>query len=130
MRASRNGAWLSLWFAGLLSCAAYDVADPDAGTFALCCGGLGTCVPQGLVPASLAPRLAPETCGPALLCAPADAVAQGTFAPVVCTAANGGEGRCLPVCLPDVTRLARLLKTGTCRGGEVCVPCALGPVCQ
>lgn len=95
--------------------------------FESCCDAAGTdvgsCVPLALVPADQQSLLSIDTCsGSGVLCAPND-IAGGTYAPVDCDSLGGGEGRCLPECLPDVAAQADKLPQSSCAAGYLCAPC-------
>jgi hypothetical protein len=106
----------------LAACKAFD-PQSNADTFAACCGGLGTCVPSGLVAPDFARRLAADTCGSALLCAPTVFAENPKYAPASCRAPGGIEGRCLAGCLPEIAAQALQLTRATCLAGELCAPC-------
>jgi hypothetical protein len=106
----------------LCACKAFNPA-PDNGTFADCCRGLGTCVPAGLVPGPLGARLAGDTCGPALLCAPKAFAENPNAAALACRAPGNLEGRCLPGCLPQIAAMSAQLARASCQDGELCAPC-------
>lgn len=88
-----------------------------------CCGGAGTCLDASAVPAEDRERLGPDTCaGTTMLCVPT-AFADDAFRPASCRSIGGGEGRCLPECLPSVAEDAERLPAAGCGTGERCVPC-------
>src|SRR5262245_61009706 len=91
--------------------------------FSACCGGLGTCVAHGLIPAELTARLARDVCGESLLCAPSALVQNPSFVLQSCAAYGGREGRCIAACLPDVAGQANRLEQASCQPGELCAPC-------
>jgi hypothetical protein len=113
--------------ATLVACASpttrFDPPFDESGTFADCCGGLGTCVPSGLVMPAQGARLERAQCGEALLCAPTAWVEDINRAPPACRATRGREGRCLPECLPEVARQAARLSRSGCDAAHACVPC-------
>ena len=88
-----------------------------------CCGGLGSCLPSALVPAAQSNQLAVDSCTQAnTLCAPA-VLTDETARPAQCNTVGGGEGRCMPTCLPAIAARAHSLPQDVCRTGEVCAPC-------
>src|SRR5689334_24520795 len=87
-----------------------------------CCGGLGTCLPSTAVPADQRDQLGMDTCMAGQLCAPA-ALTDPSFRPPTCRSVGGGEGRCLPECIPLVAEQRDSLPVSTCMAGERCVPC-------
>lgn len=95
---------------------------------AQCCGGVGTCVTAGLVDAKDRSQLGADTCAAGALCAPttmvtaADECQSYTF-PACVAAASGGEGRCLPGCLPNVAKVRSGLTQATCPNLDLCAPC-------
>ncbi|HEX5657910.1 MAG TPA: hypothetical protein VFX59_11980 [Polyangiales bacterium] len=92
--------------------------------FGNCCGDLGRCVPDTLVPASSKAKLGQDSCGAANLCAPAWLALDPTSAPDSCTvAATQAEGRCLAACLPDIAARASQLRQDGCGMGMLCAPC-------
>jgi hypothetical protein len=99
-------------------------SEPPA-TFAPCCGQLGVCVPQGLVPAAQQSLLGQDSCKAGALCAPRAVIEGGaTYAPPACTTLGfGSEGRCLPSCLPPVAAQSARLGQSSCGEHELCAPC-------
>lgn len=106
------------WLAG---CDAYD--PPGSASFGACCGGLGTCVPEGIAPDGLSSRLSQGECNEALLCAPSAWVEDPKAVAPACRTAGSREGRCLPACMPDVAAQADGLHRESCDEGLLCVPC-------
>jgi hypothetical protein len=91
--------------------------------FDRCCNDRGACVPDYLVPPDQQGQLGSDTCsGSGDLCAP-DNLADSTYTPPFCASVGGGEGRCLPDCLPDIQAQADMLEQSTCAAGELCAPC-------
>jgi hypothetical protein len=88
-----------------------------------CCDGLGSCVPEDLVPEDQVSQLGVDTCTePDTLCAPND-LTNPSFTPVVCDSVGGAEGRCLPACLPAIQEQADLLDQDICLDDHLCAPC-------
>ena len=93
-------------------------------TFPACCGELGVCVPDALVAEGQRAILSADSCeGDGVLCAPRALAADRTAVPVTCRGLAGGEGRCLPACLPAVAAQADVLPPAGCEPGELCAPC-------
>lgn len=91
---------------------------------AACCNDAGRCVPDELVSAADRVHLGRAGCSETSLCAPRVFVEQTAAAPASCTvSAWGGEGRCLPACLPEVGAQASRLAQDGCATGELCMPC-------
>jgi hypothetical protein len=107
----------------ILSCPWTGPPIIDAGMFPACspaCGG-SHCLPASLVPSTLQALLAPCTDG---FCAPDTFIeSAGKFVPKKCTSVAGAEGRCLSMCLPEVSSKSTLLPTDVCATDERCVPC-------
>lgn len=100
-----------------------DMPSEPPVTFDRCCSDRGACVPTDLVPPDQQEQLGPDTCsGAGELCAP-DNLADPEFVPRSCASVGGGEGRCLPDCLPDVAEQADMLPQSSCVAGELCAPC-------
>ena len=94
--------------------------------FSGCCDDAGRCVPDTLVDSGDRARFGRDSCADErALCVPSDVLRGGkSFLPATCTiSALGAEGRCLPACLPQVSRDADRLTRETCRVGELCTPC-------
>jgi len=91
--------------------------------FASCCSDLGVCVPSEVVPAAQASLLGVDTCtGGDFLCAPS-ALVDPSARPATCTSVGGGEGRCVPECLPSLEGVKAFLPVDTCDTGMLCAPC-------
>jgi hypothetical protein len=92
--------------------------------FTMCCGGRGSCVPATAVPEEQRSQLGEDTCpaGMGFLCAPS-AFTDPMFRPMTCRSAGGGEGRCLPDCLPALAEQRDFLPRSTGGEGELCAPC-------
>ena len=87
-----------------------------------CCNGLGSCVPESLVPADQKGQLGSDGCSTAGdVCAPK--ILAGGDKPAACASVDGAEGRCLPACLPAVAAQADKLPQDVCQTGELCAPC-------
>jgi hypothetical protein len=104
-----------------------DQPEGPSSQFPTCCDNgmgtdLGTCVPTALVPSEQASLLGQDSCGTGDLCAPTE-LANGAYTPMTCESWGGGEGRCLPACLPDIAAQADRLTRGACAQGELCAPC-------
>ena len=78
---------------------------------------------RGLVPGTLATRLARDNCSQELLCAPARLVEDASQALPSCRALDAGEGRCLPECVPEIAQQRRRLAQDSCAPSELCAPC-------
>lgn len=107
-----------------------------------CCGGLGTCVPSGLVPADQSSQLGVDEC-PAdqgLVCAPSALVPGLTPVPGDLTNqpcetsflfqlafgfdAAYKDGVCLPTCIPEVGDAPWPIGDGSCDDDRYnCIPC-------
>ncbi len=93
-------------------------------TFPACCGELGVCVPDALVAEGERAVLSADSCeGDGVLCAPRAIAADPTAVPATCRGLAGGEGRCLPACLPSVAAQVDVLPSAGCQPGELCAPC-------
>lgn len=96
------------------------VIDPS--TLPACAPG-AHCLPDALVPAEMAERLArcPDNQS---MCVPDELIAAGgNFIPPTCESVAGAEGRCLSTALPEVSEQAALLPQSTCTADHLCVPC-------
>jgi hypothetical protein len=109
--------------AGALACEPFDVPGVEHGVYAACCEGIGMCLPAALIDPAQAQQLPVDACAPALLCVPLDATDPASYRPASCRTDFGGEGRCLPACLPQVTAQAAQLSQGECAAHHVCAPC-------
>lgn len=98
------------------------VGGTDVSTPTSCCGELGLCLANDLVPEANRTQLGTLECSNGQLCVPT-ALASNT--PASCTAfgALGAEGRCMPACLPDVAADAEMLDQGLCDAEYLCAPC-------
>ncbi len=100
-----------------------DMPSEPPVTFDACCMGLGLCVPRSAVPRDQRDQLGMDTCtGAGELCAPTD-LTDPTYTPMTCRSVGGGEGRCLPECLPAVAAQASILPRSTCPTYHLCAPC-------
>ena len=100
-----------------------DMPNEPPTTFDPCCGGIGSCVPESLVPPAQQSLLGTDTCsGSGTLCAPTELITS-TFQPPECNSIGGFEGRCLPACLPDIAAQASRLPQDTCASTHLCAPC-------
>jgi hypothetical protein len=91
-----------------------------------CCGGLGRCAPEELVPAQYDQLLGRDVCEAHELCvAPEQALTDPQSLRVAACVddALGSEGRCLPSCLPLVAQRVDQLARYGCSVGNLCVPC-------
>jgi hypothetical protein len=88
-------------------------------------GGKARCIPKDKVPSNVSAQLDTCTEGGAGVCVPDALVKSGGAAPPTCKSAFG-EGRCMSMCVPEVSKNATLLNRGegdTCAEDERCVPC-------
>jgi hypothetical protein len=100
-----------------------DTPNGPATTFPACCGGAGACVPKSLVPPAQQAMLAGDSCSdPNALCVPTE-LTSPTAKPTSCASLGGGEGRCLPKCLPAIAAQAAMLPQSSCPATHVCAPC-------
>lgn len=107
----------------VVGCGSFDLPPDRTGTFESCCGGLGTCVPRGLVPDDYRDELDRDACGEALLCTPSALLTAKAARFDGChVAATGAEGRCVPGCLASVVS-TRGLAQDDCAEGHLCTPC-------
>jgi len=103
--------------------------------FPKCCGGIGSCIPNDMIPAEQQGHLGNDSCGPAAQCAP-DALMPGaqpnpfdeTGKPcetdwfLQLLGDEYAAGACMPTCIPEVGD--SILGSGSCNGDNyVCVPC-------
>lgn len=108
--------------------AAPPVTPEDPNKFPKCAcgkGGKARCVPKDKVPGEVASQLDTCTEGGAGVCVPDTLVKSGGAAPPTCKSAFG-EGRCMSLCVPEVSQNASLLNRGegdSCAEDERCVPC-------
>lgn len=100
-----------------------------ARTFGECCGDLGRCLPKETLlqslPEQFLEQLSEDSCAKNsdALCVPEKWLGEAGPQVDSCRAAGALEGRCLPSCLPQVTKLRDRLAQETCGGGQLCVPC-------
>jgi len=98
------------------------VIEPTS--FPACQCGDSHCVPDSVVPSSMASKLATCSGDPKGKCVPDSLIASGgDFIPATCKSIADVEGRCLSTCLPDVASQAAMLPQSTCGANEKCVPC-------
>ena len=117
-----NYAWLVLGVVLLTACRGLDAPAGTGPSYELCCGGLGSCVPESLAPEELRARLGRGECQEALLCAPKAFIEDSSAVFDSCRTAGEQEGRCLPSCLPEVGENEQLTR-GSCGENRLCVPC-------
>ena len=91
-------------------------------TFDKCCGGIGSCIAQGDVPPDFASRLGQDACSGGFLCAP-DELSSSSAVPTTCRSTADAEGRCMPLCLPEVAKQADRLPQDVCPPSHACSPC-------
>lgn len=115
----------ALWCAlgAALGCKAYDPPQAATGLYDACCGGQGTCVPEGLLDDALAEQLGRDSCERALVCAPTELALDPDAVPKTCHAQGELEGRCVPSCLPAVAAQAERLVRADCEREQLCLPC-------
>jgi len=79
-------------------------------------------VPSAGFPPDIAAQLA--DCSPTEKCVP-DAIVTslGSFTLESCRAVGNVEGRCAPLCLPQVSQQQAFLKQQTCPANHLCAPC-------
>jgi hypothetical protein len=110
---------------------ACDMPTEDPVTFATCCEGIGTCVPDTSVPEGFRDQLPVDDCEePDTLCAPDKFVEDLSYSPPTCTPMIDldieldEDGVCLAKCVAEHgSPLAAALEQSSCDAGEVCVPC-------
>jgi hypothetical protein len=109
-----------------------DLPREPAIEFKECCqsgdSALGRCVAREALQSTLSieeqSRLGADSCTtPDRLCVPQDWLSDRGPSAAACRTSMGVEGRCLPGCLPEVTRHARDYTRQSCATGELCVPC-------
>ncbi|MEY4583460.1 MAG: hypothetical protein RL701_8163 [Pseudomonadota bacterium] len=101
-----------------------DEPGEPAQLFDTCCGDVGVCVPKEAVPVDDQARLDRDRCNSdEALCVPRDWIAYELRLPTQCNARGDVAGRCLPRCLPEVSKQAHLLTRDTCEETHLCVPC-------
>jgi hypothetical protein len=91
--------------------------------FDACCDEIGSCISSDYVDVELQGRLPKEKCADGELCVPNAFTDAGGFVPESCVSPGGGEGRCLPTCLPEVAEEADRLLRDICPEDHLCVPC-------
>jgi hypothetical protein len=81
------------------------------------------CLQAALVPEGSRASLAP-CADPAQLCVPDFFIAAGgNFVPPTCRSLLDAEGRCLSMCIPQISSQVSLLPQSTCAATERCAPC-------
>jgi hypothetical protein len=107
------------------TCSDVKLEPTDPNTLPKCAcaaGGAARCAPKDRVPSNVASQL--DSCDTGV-CVPDKLVKSGGAAPTTCKSAFG-EGRCMSLCVPDVSKNASLLNRGegdVCDEDERCVPC-------
>ena len=89
-------------------------------------GGKARCIPKDKVPSNVSAQLDECDDGGPGVCVPDPLVKSGGAAPPTCKSAFG-EGRCMSMCVPEVSKNASLLNRGEgdeCAEDERCVPCS------
>jgi hypothetical protein len=105
----------------VLSCAPEPPPGADGGV-TTCCEGRGTCLPTVFVEDQYLQVLGAEGCSAGAVCVPEQVRNLGV--PPLCRASlSGGEGRCLPACLPEVQERGSQLRVDGCAPEQRCVPC-------
>lgn len=120
-RTSIPASLIALWM--IAACRAYDPPKATTSSPATCCDGGGLCVPKSLVPSGLVSQLAALSCGPDQLCVPNAWISNPSAKPDSCLAETELEGRCLPACLPAVSKQLDQLEMSSCAADARCVPC-------
>jgi hypothetical protein len=95
-------------------------------TYPNCCGEKGRCVPAESVPGNQREQLGPDVCVEQdTLCVPQAYIEDSNAVARLCrvSATQGGEGRCLPSCLPQVAARKEFLAQDDCPDEHRCVPC-------
>src|SRR5262245_16611193 len=78
-----------------------------------CCGGFGTCIDPGTLHPTQAAKLGQDACpSKALVCAP-DEFLTGNAAQT-CVSIENTEGRCGPLCIPEIGLQHERLPVSTC----------------
>lgn len=86
------------------------------------CGSAGRCVPEADLPGVDLSDF--SQCSSSSRCVPNSYVERGgRVSPKTCSGLAGGEGRCLPACIPDVAFRAATLTSDGCATDELCAPC-------
>jgi hypothetical protein len=99
-------------------------SEPPA-RFPECCGSAGWCLPAALIPPEWRDRVSADACEASeARCVPAAFVREPDFVASRCQDDRfQAEGRCLPICLPEVASMSERLIQANCSAAEVCVPC-------
>jgi hypothetical protein len=109
-----------------VTCDSFPLGEPrDPATLPACCEAEGEahCLDDGTVP-DLFKDLVEACPGSGGLCVPDKFIESGgTYIPLQCQAAIGGEGVCLSRCVPQVRENQALLGQDICDADELCVPC-------
>jgi hypothetical protein len=94
--------------------------------FDKCCSRLASCVPERAVQPKDRPNLGKDSCtNEGELCLPDQmGLDPRGFVPPTCHSWGGGEGRCLPSCLPQLAANRQNLTQDSCIDGYVCSPCS------
>ena len=107
--------------------------------FPRCCDTNGTlrgvCVPPALA-GEQADILQQDTCDAEYLCAPREKALDASFkvptcevggvAALACIGQPSCPGACVPACIVPENQRGLLVKTNTCKTGELCAPCSSG----
>ena len=99
---------------------------PEPQSLPACCKGTGRCLEQKWLTAAEKKQLAADTCGGDAVCIPAKIylAATGGEKPKVCKSVGETDGRCISVCVPEVSKNLDALPDDICdKGTEKCAPC-------
>src|SRR5262249_14993608 len=97
-------------------------APVDPATLPEGCPGFGGAHCVAAVPDERASHLA--TCDGGGCCVPDPFIKTGgVYTPKACTAFDGSAGVCLSGCVPEVGKVASILKQDVCEASERCAPC-------